>query len=136
MDKFKIKFVFSLLIIFFLYSCSASYDSVALKQDEVAKEKVLNLISKANENYSKYESEIQKLSSELNRYKAYESGRSNNDETIKMWRKMMDPNNNLYEGFIKRWKTKDSLNIIVIEEFKPIISDAFDQIIELEKAKK
>lgn len=136
MNKIKIKFVFSLLIIFFLYSCSSSFNSIALKQDEEAKEKVLSLINKANERYSKHETEIQKLSSELNRYKAYESGRSNNDETIKMWRKMMDPNNNLYQGFINRWKAKDSLNIIVIEEFKPIISDAFDQIIELEKAKK
>lgn len=119
-----------------MYGCSASFDRIALRQDEQAKEKVLSLISKANESYIIHESEVQSLTNELNAYKAYESGGSKNDETIKMWGKMISPTNNLYEGFIKRWKERDSLNVTFIAEFKPIISDAFDNIIALENARR
>jgi DNA transposition AAA+ family ATPase len=48
---------------------------------------------------------------------------------------MKDPDKNLLGGFLKRWKEKDKLSAVFVDEAKRLISTGFDQIIGLESGK-
>ncbi len=70
--------------------------------------------------------------------KAYEyvHGFPSSDLSAKQWEILKKDDGNLLGKFFQRWKKDDSLKKEYIDEFKGIISDAFDEIICLEANKK
>ena len=120
-----------------LAGCStiATYDQVAYEKATDAKAEALALMDKATGSYSAHQQEIEAVSLTLNKAYEYDRGRALNSVTVKQWEILLDPNRNLFGGFIRRWHEKGSLRPAYIAEKKPDIADAFDQIIGLERGK-
>lgn len=70
--------------------------------------------------------------------KAYEyvHGIPSDNLSARQWEILKDPHGNLLGKFFYRWKSKGTLSRTYIDEFRGIISDAFDEIICLEANKK
>jgi hypothetical protein len=120
-----------------LAGCStiATYDQIAYERATDAKAEALALMDKATGSYSAHLQEIESVSLTLNKAYEYDRGRALNSITVKQWDILLDPNRNLFGGFILRWHEKGSLRPAYIAEKKPDIAEAFDQIIELERGK-
>jgi hypothetical protein len=105
-----------LLIATILSSCAtiSLFDQYAYTQTTSLKVDALSLMDKATESYASHESEVEAV--RLKMEKAYEY-------------------ENLYGGFIKRWKTESTLNAEFVKQAKGQISEAFDIIAELESQK-
>jgi hypothetical protein len=79
--------------------------------------------------------DVQSVTLTLEKAYEYDRGRAQNSITVKQWEILLDPNRNLFGGFIRRWREKGSLRPAYIAEKKPDIAEAFDQIIQLERGK-
>jgi hypothetical protein len=125
------------LFVLLLSSCAGvDFSDYAYKQDQTLKTASLELMSQANESYTLHESDVNNLTSDLNKSLAYEKKRKNNEESIRMYMLLINPNGNLLGGFLKNWKTSGTLSPTFINQFKPQVSEAFDKIIELEDSKR
>ena len=118
-------------------ACStiSPYDQAAYEHATSAKVDALALMDKATGNYSDHQKEIDALTTELDKAYEYDRGRLLNKITVAQWDILRDPNRNLVGGFLRMWKTKGSLSATFIAEKKTQISEAFDQIIQLESGK-
>lgn len=121
----------------FLASCStiAPYDQTAYEKATAAKAEALALMDKATGSFSAHEQEIESVSLTVDKAYEYDRGRTLNSITVRQWEILLDPNRNLFGGFIRRWREKGSLRPAYIAEKKTDIAEAFDQIIELERGK-
>ena len=128
---------FTLLSCLLLASCStiATYDQIAYEKATDAKAETLLLMDQATGAFSSHETEIQSVTLTLEKAYEYDRGRARNSITVKQWEILLDPNRNLVGGFIRRWREKGSLRPAYIAEKKTDITEAFDQIIELERGK-
>jgi hypothetical protein len=128
---------FTLLSCLLLASCStiATYDQIAYEKATDAKAEALLLMDRATGAFSSHETEIQSVNLTLEKAYEYDRGRAQNSITVKQWEILLDPNRNLFGGFIRRWREKGSLRPAYIAEKKTDIAEAFDQIIELERGK-
>ncbi len=132
-------FIFLILIMHILIvSCSTIdvFNQKAYEQSVNLKVEALNIISNANESYDANIQTINELKIDCKKAYEYAKGRDKNEDSIKQWEIMIDPESNLLFGFLERWKNKKMLNNQFIIEAKQIISEAFDTIIELESGKK
>lgn len=125
------------LLILILSSCNTAlyFDQYAYKESISVKVEAIELMDKATENYSKHQDEIQEIRLAMLKIYEYEKYRPNNQESTKMWKIMLDPEKNLYQGFIKRWREKEILSEVFIQESKFQIEEAFELIIGFEKKK-
>lgn len=134
-DIKKLLLIFLLSVLFF--SCSASnYDQYSYNEAVSLKAETLAIMSKANVNYSQHENEVNSLNSDLNKILTYEKKRPDNFETVQMYKLLIDPNGNLLGAFFKKWKNSGTMENVFITQFKTQVSDAFDNIIELENTKR
>ena len=133
--SFKLLFPFLFL---FLFGCApvSDFNQVAYQQSVSIKTDALNLISKANENYSVHQLEIDSL--KLNVENAYQFSKtiSNNQETISQWEIIRDPNRSSLFGLLERWKNKTTLSDTFISEVKLLIASDFNMIIDFENNKR
>jgi len=90
----------------------------------------------AIEDFSLHEAEVDDFLTRIEKAYEYEKVRPKNEITVRLWEKLKDPDENLFGGFIKRWKEKNKLGKTFVEDVKELVSDAFDQIIEYESGKK
>jgi hypothetical protein len=132
---------FKFLILFFFISiigCSSlsDFNQTAYNQAVSIKTDALNLIAKANENYSGHQSEIDSLKSNVEQAYLFSKTIPNNIETISQWEIIRDPNRSSLFGFLERWKNKDTLSDTFIAQAKPMIGFEFDMIINLENGKR
>jgi hypothetical protein len=120
-----------------LAACStiATYDQNAYEKATGAKAEALALMEKAVGSFVSHENEIEAVSLTIDKAYEYDRGRALNFITVKQWEILRDPNRNLFGGFIRRWHEKGALSPAYINEKKPDIAEAFDQIIELERGK-
>ena len=125
------------LLVGFLAACStiATYDQNAYEKATGAKAEALALMDKATGTFSANETEIEAVALTIDKAYEYDRGRALNSITVKQWEILRVPNRNLFGGFIRRWREKGSFRQAYISEKKPDISEAFDQIIELERGK-
>jgi len=128
----------SLSVCILLAACSliAPYDQAAYDKATSAKAEVIALMDKASGSYASHQKEIEEVSLDVDKAYEYDRGRASNSETIKQWELLRDPKGHLFGGFLRRWHDKDALNQDYINEKKPDIADAFDQIIGLERGKR
>ena len=130
---------FILLIMFLsVVGCSpvSEFNQAALDKTISVKTDAINLISKANENYTSHQSEIDSL--KLNVENAYQYSKTipNNVETISQWEIIRDPNRSSLFGLLERWKNKNTLSDTFISEVKILIASDFNTIIDFENNKR
>ncbi len=127
-----------LIILAILSGCGTSaafFDQMSYKETISAKVEALALMDKAVDDYSTQEAAIEEVNLAMQKVYEYEKNRENNAETIRMWEILLDPEKNLYGGFIKRWESQSKLSKVFVDEAKPQIEKAFDIILGLETKK-
>jgi hypothetical protein len=125
--------------VIFFYQCApliARFDPIAFQQATSLRVESLMLMDKAIESYSQNEQEINALMLKVEQAYEYAFNKPKNMLTANQWKVLKNPERNLLGGFMSRWKEKDRLGAVYIEEAKKIIVDAFDTIIDLEKRKR
>ena len=137
MKTLVVKLLFPLLFLS-LFGCApvSDFNQVAPDQSLSIKTDALNLISKANENYTDHQSEIDSL--KLNVENAYQYSKTipNNKETISQWEIIRDPSRSSLFGLLERWKNKTTLSDTFISEVKLVIASDFNTIIDFENNKR
>jgi hypothetical protein len=112
------------------------YSPTAYKNATSLKAETLALMDKATEPYSKYEQKVESLMVGIDEAYEYVHGIPSDSLSAKQWEILKDPDGALLGRFFSRWKSKETLSRVYIDEFSGIISDAFDEIICLEANKK
>lgn len=137
-QDYRLKF-FTLLMLFALAGCSAligPHSPTAYENATSLKAQVLVTLSKAKTPYADNETEVEKIKLDAEKAYEYVKGVPKNQLSTQQWVILKDPNGDLLGKFFKRWKERSTLSVILIEEYKKLASDAFDEIICLEANKK
>lgn len=113
----------------------SGYDQYAYAQGTALKVDALNLMDKATANFASQQAGIDDITTRIEKAYEYEKHRPKNVITVKMWELLKDPDRNLFGGFLKRWKEKDTLPTTFINEARIQVGEAFDMIVELESQK-
>lgn len=116
--------------------CMTKFDHIAFNQAASLRVESLMLMDKAVESYSQFENDIDALMGKVEQAYEYALSKPKNEISAKQWEILKNPKQNLLGGFMKRWKEKNRLGPVYIEESKKVIADAFDTIIDLEKEKR
>jgi hypothetical protein len=133
-----------LTIIFFMsiiisLNCAtmSHYDPTSYKTATDLKAESLLLIQKATEPPGPYSVAIESLRVRLQQALEYEKGKGTpNSITVRQWEILLDPKGNLLEGFLRKWQADNKgYSEIFIEGVSKNVSDAFDEIIKLERHK-
>ena len=136
MKTLAFKFLLPFLFLFIL-GCSpvSEFNQVALDKTVSVKTDALNLISKANEDYTSHQSEIDSLKVEVENAYQFSKSISNNSESVSQWEIIRDPNSSSLFGLLERWKSKTKLSDTFITEVKLLIASDFNTIIDFENNK-
>lgn len=118
-----------------LISCSATYDQVAFENALRAKQSVLSIIDTSQFPYSEHEKTVDSLKVRLKDYYIYETTRKHNKASIAIWKKVNNENGSFYK-FLGTWKSNTSLGAFFRKEYKTQMEGIFNEILELEEAKK
>jgi len=113
-----------------LYNQQAYDKAVSLKVD------ALNLMDMATTPYDSCQAQIQAIKTEYSKAYEYSKGLPDNEESIKQYEVIGDPNGGSLMGFIERWKSQGKLGKTFVDNVKGVFSDQMDQIIGLEGGKK
>lgn len=126
-----------LLMFILTISCNTMsyFDSFSYKETISAKVDALDIMSKATKDYKEYAVEVNALVLQMKKIYEYEKNRPKNTITAKMWEILINPDRNLFGGFIKRWENEGKLNPVFITEMKIQVEEAFGIIIDLENNK-
>ena len=108
----------------------------AYEQATSLKVEALTLMDKATRPYVEHHAEVDALRLNIDKAYEYARGLPKNKVSTNQWQILRDPNRNSIGGFLKRWETKGQLSVAFIDEVKPIISQGFDMVIELESGKR
>ena len=111
------------------------YDQRAYELAVSAKVDSLALVAKATEPAESHATEIAALRVEVDKAYEYAKGRPKNGDSTKQWAILRDPSGHSLGGFLKRWEHEHALSQAFVTEASGQISDAFDQVIELESGK-
>jgi hypothetical protein len=130
--------VLTVTIAFVLVACATigPFSQKAYELSTATKAEALALIDKATEPSDRHAAAIQALQLNLEKGYEYARGRPKNEESTKQWEILRDPGRSSFGGFLARWKDRKELTATFIKEAKPVISDDFDQVIELESGKR
>jgi hypothetical protein len=122
---------------FVISSCSSIsiFSPEAYKQAVDLKVESINLMSFATMPYTDFEDDIDFLDTELSKAYEFSKGRPDNEISTKQWEILINPDENLLGGFLKRWEEKGTLSQMFVTEMQTLVSDAFDTIIGLESGK-
>src|SRR5665647_2482081 len=103
--SFKLLFPFLFL---FLIGCApvSDFNQLAYQQSLSIKSNALTLISRADENYTDHQSEIDSLKLSVENAYQYSKTIPNNNETISQWEIIRDPQRSSLFGLLELWKTK------------------------------
>ena len=132
------KHSFILFLSLLYLSCSSlnSFDQTALNQAKSLKTISLYLMGNAVNPYSDFKPQIEDLKEQLNNAYKYETSRNNNDESIKQWRVLINPDGNFLGGFLSKWKSQNKLSETFINQAKDLVRSGFNEIIDLERSKR
>lgn len=111
---------------------------VAYQNATSLKAETLALMDKATEPYDTHKAEVEKLFVEVNKANEFVKGVPSNSISSRQWEILIKKEGDLMGKFFSRWASSETktLSKIYVDEFKPIVSDAFDEIICLEANKK
>lgn len=137
----KLHLYFAVLLLGFLAGCApliGPHSPVAYQNATSLKAETLALMDKATEPYDTHKSSVEKLFVEANKAHEFVRGVPSNSISSKQWAILVKKDGDLMGKFFTRWETSDTktLTKTYVGEFKPLVSDAFDEIICLEANKK
>jgi hypothetical protein len=137
MKSLALKLLFLFLFLSIL-GCSpvSEFNQVALDKTVSVKIDALNLISKANEDYTNHQSEIDSLKTNVENVYQFSKTIPNNTESIAQWEIIRDPQRNSLFGLLELWKNKTTLSDTFISQVKILIAFDFNMIIDLENNKR
>jgi hypothetical protein len=95
-------------------------------------------MDKATDPYDTHKNAVEALFVEANKAHEFVRGVPSNSISSKQWSILIKRDGDLMGKFFARWEASETKSLTkgYISEFKPIISDAFDEIICLEANKK
>ena len=117
-----------------IFSCSSLYDPFTFDQTNQIKTETLSLMDKSDTPFIDSQDEVTDLKTKMENMVTYESGKKNNDITIKLW-KVLSSDKNLVGSYLILWEEKGSLNTDFKDAAKPQIVEAFDKMLFFEKSK-
>lgn len=122
-----------------LTSCNslktAVFDQYSYQQAISIKVESLNLMDEAIEEYAEHALDIEKLQLDLQKMVEYEKNKPDNEVSYAMWKTIANDERNLLAGFLKRWKEKNQLSQVFIDEAKIQVSESLDLIVKFEANK-
>ncbi|WP_199688827.1 hypothetical protein [Pectobacterium carotovorum] len=122
----------------FLLSCStiSLFNQRAYEQAVTIKVDALALIDKAlTEPYEENRHEVVLLKIQVEKAYEYARGLPKNEIVTKQWEIIKNPNRNSLGGFLAYWERNNTLSKTFVTDMKEVISNGFDQVIELESGK-
>jgi hypothetical protein len=94
------------------------------------------MMERAEDPYDQHQQDVEKLMLELKKAYEFVRGVPSNSISAKQWDILIREDGDLVGAFFTKWREKTQLSSFYINEFKAIVSDAFDEIICLEARKK
>ncbi len=130
-------FVVAIFLVSATTGCTtiSHFDQTAYQQVTSVESDALTLMDKAVEDYSIHAKEVEDVNGKLLKAYLYDKNRPKNEVTTSMWELLLNPDGNLYGGFISRWKTESKLGATFVKEAKLKIQQNFDRIAQLESKK-
>jgi hypothetical protein len=122
--------------LFLLVGCTSTFDQISLDNAQALKSKSLAMMSNAVDPFKNHEGEVTTLKSDIENACSHSASLSNNNESVKIWGIIKDPNGHSFGGFLTRWQQNGTVSIIMIEQSKSEIAKHYNQLIENENAKK
>jgi hypothetical protein len=134
------RFLAALMLCSFLFGCAhyiSTFDQLAYVQATSIKVDVLNLIDDSNESFTSHQQEVDEVVSKMMKAIEYEKHRPKNDISVRMWSKLIDSTKQkgIVGSYLASWKRTGTKSQVLIDEFKPLASEGFDLIAELESQK-
>jgi hypothetical protein len=126
------------LLVLFLAACSpliGSYSPTAYENATSLKAETLALMDKADEPFANHRVEVEQHMIELQKAYEFVRGVPSNSISAMQWEILIKRDGDLFGKFVKRWEERSTLSKVLIEEFKKLVADAFDEIICLEANK-
>ncbi len=134
-----VRILFAILATLWFVSCApliGPYSLTAYQNATSLKAQTIDLMDKATEPYTTHLTEVERLFLEIDKAYEFVQGVPSNSISAKQWEILKQKDGELLGKFFGRWKQDTTLKKVFINEFKPIMSDAFDEIICLEANKK
>ena len=128
-----------LILLFIMAACTpliGPYSPTAYQNATSLKASTLALMDKAVQPYPNHEKEVEALMVEIDKAYEFVNGIPSNSISAKQWQILKKADGDLLGKFFLRWKERGVLSQVVIDEFKGLVADAFDEIICLEANKK
>lgn len=130
----------NMMLFFFLsfaaVSCestrTAVFDQYSYQKTTELKVEASKLMDKATAPYAKHQQETEAFFLQVEKLIEYEKNKPDNETTFAMWKLLTDEEKNLLSGFFKRWKEKESLSPIFLQESKKQVMEAIDMLIQYE----
>ncbi len=141
MNKKGISYHYYNLFLFLIFCSSCApligpYSPTAYQNATSLKAETLALMDRATQPYSENEQRVQDLKVKIDAAYEYVNGIPSNSISAEQWKLLKKPDGKLLGKFLLRWKEEGVLSQAYINEFKGLISDAYDEIICLEANKK
>lgn len=113
------------------------YDSTSYQNATNLKAEALFLIERAVNPPAAHAAAIDSLRLKLRQAYEYERGKGDpNRITVEQWKRLADPDGALLGGFIKKWRSDNrGQSPAFLDGVAQNVTEAFDQIIRLERAK-
>lgn len=128
------KNLFILLVcLFVLTSCAPTYSPYLYDQTSELKTQSLLLMDKATEPFSKYETKINLLKSDLESVSRQEQLRKSNQAKIKQWNLLLNPQGHLLYGFLHKWQQDTILSETFVNLERKLVGESFELLRETEK---
>jgi len=135
----KKRAIYTLIVGFLLAGCVpliGAYSPTAYKNATSLKAETLAIMDKADEQYALNKTKVESVTVELSKAHEYVKGLPGDSISAQQWEILINPDGDLIGKFFKRWKERGTLSKVLIDQYKPVISDSFDEIICLEANKK
>ena len=130
---------FSLLLVsIFIAGCSfqaAVFNQGAYEHSVNLKVDALAIMDKATSPYDSCRAGIDAVKLEFQKAYEYAKGLPNNEETVKQYEIMMDPQQSSLYGFLARWESEGRLGATFVSDAKAEVARHFDDVIGLESGK-
>jgi len=140
-ESIVIHFILLLLVSLTFSNCTtiANYDADTFTRTAQLKANTLVLMSHADEQYSDHVEKVDGVLILAEELYSIQKARDKNHVSIAQWKILMEDNlatnTGVLTGFFDLWEEKGKVSSIFVDEAKPQIAAAFDEILKLEGSK-
>ena len=93
------------------------------------------MMSNAKDPFNTHEVDVTILKLDIENAYSHSASLKNNNESVKIWGIIKDPNGHSFGGFLTRWQQNNTISIIMIEQSKAEIAKHYNTLIDNENAK-